>query len=153
MRFYLIDRITECRPGEFARGVKNVTLSEDFMEAHFAGIPVMPGTMILEGMAQLSGYLLSITRNPDAPHKEKALLSMVEKAKFRQIVRPGDQLVLESKLLSFHEESAKVECVASVDGTAVVDARLMFYFADLPNETLEADRRDIFAIWTKGSSR
>src|SRR5205823_2555723 len=117
VRFYLIDRITECQPGEWARGVKNVTLSEDFMQEHFAGIPVMPGTLILEGLAQLSGYLLSVTRNPAEPHLEKALLSMVEKAKFRQIVRPGDQLVMESKVLSIHEDSGKVECTAAVQGT------------------------------------
>ena len=57
MRFLLIDRIDEIRPGEFARGVKNVTMSEDFMQDHFPGFPVFPGTLIIEAMAQLGGYL------------------------------------------------------------------------------------------------
>jgi len=152
MRFYLLDRITECVPGEVARGIKNVTLSEDFMEEHFAGIPVMPGTLILESLAQLSGYLLAVTQYPDDPHKHKAVLSTVEKAKFRKVVRPGDQLALESRLLSIREDAGKVECTASVMEDIVVTTRLMFYFADLKNEVLEANRREIFSIWRTGAS-
>ena len=152
MRFYLLDRVTECEPGKRARGLKNVALSEDFLEEHFAGIPIMPGTLILEGLAQLSGYLLARTVSPDAPHKHKAILSMVEKAKFKRVVRPGDRLVYETQILSIHADSGKVDCTATVDLELAVQARLLFYFADLSNELLEANRREIFSIWTRGSS-
>ncbi|MBI4864229.1 MAG: 3-hydroxyacyl-ACP dehydratase FabZ [Candidatus Riflebacteria bacterium] len=152
MRFYLLDRVTECEPGKLARGVKNVTLSEDFLDEHFAGIPIMPGTLILEGLAQLSGYLLARTASPDAPHKHKAVLSMVEKAKFRQVVRPGDQLKFEARLVTIRDDSGKVDASATVEGEVVVSAQLVFYFADLKNDLLEANRREIFSIWTTGAS-
>lgn len=153
MRFYLIDRITECRPGERASAVKAVSLSEDFMDQHFAGVPIMPGSMILEGLAQLAGYLLARTACPEAPWKHKALLSMVEKAKFHQVVRPGDMMHLEVQLLSLQETAAKVDATALVGGERVATARLLFSFHSIDNELLEANRREIFAIWTTGASQ
>lgn len=152
MRFYLLDRITECEPGQLARGLKNVTLSEDFLEQHFSGIPIMPGTLILEGLAQLAGYLLARTAMPDAPHRHKAVLSLVEKAKFIRVVRPGDQLLYEARLVSIKEDSGKVDCSATVGGEPAATARLMFYFAGLSNDLLEANRKETFAIWTTGAS-
>jgi 3-hydroxyacyl-[acyl-carrier-protein] dehydratase len=153
VRFYLIDRILECLPGERAVGIKAVALSEDFMEQHFAGVPIMPGTMILEGLAQLSGYLLARTAAPEAPHRHKAVLTMVERAKFLQVVRPGDTLRLESRILAIHEDSAKVDAEASVNGERVASARMLFSFRDLDNEILEANRKAIFSIWTTGTSQ
>ena len=153
MRFYLIDRITECVPGERASAIKAVSLSEDFMAQHFAGVPIMPGTLILEGMAQLAGYLLARTASPDAPHKHKALLSMVEKAKFVQPVRPGETLHLGVRIVSLHEDSAKVDASATVGGMTAASARLLFSFHAIENELLEAERRAIFAIWTSGASQ
>jgi 3-hydroxyacyl-[acyl-carrier-protein] dehydratase len=153
VRFYLVDRVLECEPGVRALGVKSVALSEDFFEQHFSGIPVMPGTMILEGMAQLSGYLLARTLSPAAPHKHKAILSMVERAKFLRPVQPGSCLRLESRILKVHEDSAKCDCEATVDGETVGSARLMFTFRTLENDLLEANRQQTFAIWTTGSSQ
>lgn len=152
MRFYLIDRILECRAGERATAVKSVSLSEDFMDQHFAGVPIMPGSLILEGMAQLAGYLLACTASPAAPYKHKALLSMVEKAKFIQVVRPGDTMRLECQILSLHDDSAKVDATASVGDAKVASARMLFSFHTIDNALLEANRREIFAIWTTGSS-
>ena len=153
MRFYLIDRITECRAGERASAVKAVSLSEDFLDQHFAGVPIMPGSMILEGLAQLAGYLLARTAMPAAPHKHKALLSMVEKAKFLQVVQPGSLLKLDCTLVSMHEDSAKVDGVASVGDARVATARMLFSFHTIENDLLEANRREIFAIWTTGTSQ
>lgn len=153
MRFYLIDRITECRAGERATALKAVSLSEDFMDQHFAGVPIMPGSMILEGMAQLAGYLLAVTAMPQAPHKHKALLSMVEKAKFMQVVRPGHMLRLECQLVALHEDSAKVDGTALVGDQRVASARMLFSFHTIENDLLEANRQEIFAIWTTGTSQ
>jgi len=153
MRFYLIDRITECRPGERATAIKAVSLSEDFMDQHFAGVPIMPGSLILEGMAQLAGYLLARTASPEAPYKHKALLSMVEKAKFTVPVRPGDTMRMECQLVALHEDSAKVDGWASVGDARVASARMLFSFHAIDNELLEANRREVFAIWTTGASQ
>jgi 3-hydroxymyristoyl/3-hydroxydecanoyl-(acyl carrier protein) dehydratase len=152
MRFYLLDRVTECEPGKRAAGIKAVSLSEDYMEHHFAGVPVMPGSLILEGLAQLAGYLCARTAMPEAPHKHKAVLSVVEKAKFYHPVRPGDTMRLEAALLSIHPDSAMCDGTASVGDQRVATARLMFSFHTLENEILEANRRETFAIWTTGSS-
>ena len=152
MRFYLIDRITECRAGERATAIKAVSLSEDFLDQHFAGVPIMPGSMILEGMAQLAGYLLARTASPAEPHKHKALLSMVEKAKFLQVVRPGDTMKLEAVLLSLAADSAKVDGTAWVGDQRVATARMLFSFHRIDNQQLEANRREIFSIWTTGAS-
>lgn len=153
MRFYLIDRITSCEPGLRASARKAVSLSEDFLEQHFAGIPIMPGTMMLEGMAQLSGYLLACTMVPEAPHRHKAILTMVERAKFRQVVQPGNVILYESKIVQTHTDSAKCEVEARVEGELVASARLLFTFRALANDLLEENRRQTFAIWTTGASQ
>ena len=152
MRFYLIDRITECLVGERATALKAVSLSEDFMDTHFAGVPIMPGSMILEGMAQLAGYLLARTVVPAAPHTHKALLSMVEKAKFMQVVQPGDTMTLECRIVALGEDSAKVDGTASVGERKVATARMLFSYHTIENKLLEANRREIFSIWTTGTS-
>lgn len=153
MRFYLIDRITECRAGERATAFKAVSLSEDFLDQHFAGVPIMPGSMILEGLAQLAGYLLACTAMPDAPYKHKALLSMVEKAKFLSPVQPGVLMKMECTLVALNEDSAKVDGVATVGDARVATARMLFSFHQIQNDLLEANRREIFAIWTTGTSQ
>lgn len=152
MRFYLIDRILECRAGERATGVKTVSLSEDYLDQHFAGVPIMPGSLILEGLAQLAGYLIACTASPEAPWKHKALLSLVEKAKFIQVVRPGDTMHLSCALVALHEDSAKVDGTVSVGDAKVASARMLFSFHTIENELLEANRRAVFAIWTTGTS-
>lgn len=153
MRFYLIDRITDCRAGERATALKAVSLSEDFLDQHFAGVPIMPGSMILEGLAQLGGYLLAKTAMPETPWKHKALLSMVEKAKFLVPVQPGALMKLDCTLVAMNETGAKVDGVASVGDAKVATARMLFSFHTIENDLLEANRREIFAIWTKGTSQ
>jgi 3-hydroxymyristoyl/3-hydroxydecanoyl-(acyl carrier protein) dehydratase/protein-S-isoprenylcysteine O-methyltransferase Ste14 len=92
MRFLLVDAILEWEPGKQAKGVKNVSLSEDFFDDHFPLKPIMPGVLIVEGMAQLSGLLLEESMKRSG-RKVKALMSMMEKAKFRYPVYPGSQNV------------------------------------------------------------
>jgi 3-hydroxyacyl-[acyl-carrier-protein] dehydratase len=127
VRFYLVDRIEAWYPGERAEGIKCLTMTEDYLEQHFPGWPVMPGVLLLESLAQLSGYLLGDTEAREG-RKILAIMSMVEKAKFRKMVRPGDQVRLSATILSRGEDAAKVEVRAAVDGETVCDARIMFTY-------------------------
>lgn len=94
MRYLLVDHITEVEPGKRITGVKNVAMSEDFLEFHFPGNPVMPGIMLLEALVQLAGWL----RAASSDFADWFLLSEVMKCGFYGFVLPGDQVKLEVKL-------------------------------------------------------
>lgn len=89
--FLLVDRVTECVPNEKIVGIKNVTINEPFFQGHFPGNPVMPGVLMVEAMAQISGVLAF---KSGVTGKAVYFLT-IEKAKFRKPVEPGDQLRME----------------------------------------------------------
>ncbi|KJU83491.1 beta-hydroxyacyl-(acyl-carrier-protein) dehydratase FabZ [Candidatus Magnetobacterium bavaricum] len=90
----MVDRVVEIVDGESARGIKNVTINEPFFQGHFPDNPVMPGVLIVEALAQLSGILAF-----QSGMKGNTVYFMsIEKAKFRRPVVPGDQLVLDIKV-------------------------------------------------------
>ena len=93
--FLLVDKITELEPGHRCVGLKNVSSTEEFFQGHFPGHPVMPGVLILEAMAQVAGVLILVSRNTPGA---LSYFAKVEKARFLQPVRPGDQLVTEAIL-------------------------------------------------------
>ena len=107
MRFILIDRITRWEAGKTATAVKNVALSEDFFDDHFPNKPILPGVLMLEGMAQLSGLLLEEAVFEQYDQRLKALLSQVAKAKFRSPVYPGDRLAYTAEIVSINELGGK----------------------------------------------
>jgi len=123
--FLLIDRVTECKPGESLTGYKNVTFNEPFFTGHFPQRPVMPGVLILEALAQATGILAfrTVDRIPD----ENSLYYFVgiDKARFKQPVQPGDQLVLHVDFVKEKRGIWKFNGQASVDGTVVCSAELM----------------------------
>jgi 3-hydroxyacyl-[acyl-carrier-protein] dehydratase len=149
MRFFLIDKITEWNVGTHAAGIKNVTMSEDFFNDHFPKYPVMPGVLILEALAQLSGLLLEASVEKETGRKIKALLSLVERAKFRQVARPGDTLELASRILSLHEEAGKVAVIARAAGTTIAESEMMFVWTTLDDPVLEAQRRRMLEFWMR----
>lgn len=150
MRFLLIDRITSWAPGRCATAVKNVTLSEDFFDDHFPLKPIMPGVLMLEGMAQLAGLLLEEGVRQDAGRNVKALMSIVEKAKFRSPARPGDCLEYRAEVASVNELGGKVSATASLMGERIADCRLVFTFHAFENPTLEARRAEVLSLWLQG---
>ena len=123
--FLLIDRVTECIPGETLIGYKNVSYNEPYFTGHFPQRPVMPGVLILEALAQATGILAfrTLGRVPD----ENSLYYFVgvDKARFKQPVEPGDQLQLSVKFIKEKRGIWKFEGVASVDGDVVCSAELM----------------------------
>jgi 3-hydroxyacyl-[acyl-carrier-protein] dehydratase len=90
--FLLVDRIEQIRGDEFCVGIKNVTVNEPFFPGHFPGRPVMPGVLLLEGMAQTAGAICALARQGlERKHGVVFFLS-VDKARFRRPVVPGDQV-------------------------------------------------------------
>jgi 3-hydroxyacyl-[acyl-carrier-protein] dehydratase len=143
----MLDRIIEWNIGESAKGIKNVTLSEDFFDDHFPRHPIMPGVLIIEALAQLSGLLLEATIERDHNKKVKALLTMLEKVKFRNISKPGDTLILNSKILSVHEDSGRVKTVASVNEKIIAETEMIFVWVSLDDPELEKKRKQLLDFW------
>jgi len=88
--FLLVDRIIDIDGDESATGIKNVTINEPFFAGHFPGRPVMPGVLIIEGMAQTAGAICILTRGAESPRL--VYFMTIDKAKFRKPVLPGDRL-------------------------------------------------------------
>jgi 3-hydroxyacyl-[acyl-carrier-protein] dehydratase len=124
--FLLVDRIVELDL-EALRivGLKNVTINEPFFPGHFPGQPVMPGVLQLEAMAQVAGILL----NKRSMREGKiAYFVSIDGARFRRIVRPGDQLRLEITFVKARANFASVSGKITVDGQLATEAELMFSF-------------------------
>ena len=125
--FLMIDRVVEMVGDEKAVGVKNVSINEPFFQGHYPGEPIMPGVMILEAMAQLSGVLLS--QRLEHTGKVAVLLSM-DRAKMRRPVRPGDQLVIEAEALHVRTRTGHCKCRAFVGGELAAEAEIKFMLVD-----------------------
>ena len=116
------------KPGESVVGIKNVTISEPFFTGHFPQEPIMPGMLILEGMAQASAFLLLHTA--DHPEKKLMYFSGVEKARFRKPVIPGDQLRYELKLLNYRMSTCKIKGKAYVGDKVAAEATFFITLVD-----------------------
>jgi len=150
MRFILIDRITRWELGKGAEATKNVTLSEDFFEDHFPLKPIMPGVLMLEGLAEVSGLLLEETVRQDSGRNVKALLSLVERAKFRDFVKPGDQLVYQGEIESLNEQGGLMRGTIRIGTRKIGEARLLFTLHEIENPRLDSRRAELLRFWLEG---
>ena len=123
----MVDRIVELKNDSIV-GIKNVTINEPFFSGHFPDIPVMPGVLIIEAMAQVAGILV-LSSIPERKTK-LVLLAAVNEAKFRRPVVPGDQLRIEMKVIKRKTTIAKMNGVATVNGLVVAEAEMMCKLAD-----------------------
>jgi 3-hydroxyacyl-[acyl-carrier-protein] dehydratase len=126
--FLLVDRITELEPDRRVVGLKNVTVNEPFFQGHFPGMPVMPGVLIIECMAQVAGVMIY----RDMPERSKKLVFFtgIERARFRRPVIPGDQLRVEMELLKRRNNFGKLRGLATVDGKLAAEAVVTFAIID-----------------------
>jgi 3-hydroxyacyl-[acyl-carrier-protein] dehydratase len=152
MRYILLDRITSLEPPDTARGVKCVSLSDDIFQDHFPGHPVMPGALMLEALAQLGGVLIEATMRARGRSDLHALLTMVDKARFRKLVRPGDRLELEAHGVVTTEDGGRVRGLALLEGETACEAQLTFAFARVTHPKLLERRRQVLNIWLTGSA-
>lgn len=148
MRYLLIDRIHRLECNNLILAIKNVALSEDIYTEHFVGFPVMPGALLIECLAQAGTALLEVS----AELKKKALLAIVDKAKFRLQVRPGDQLTISARVISMDQISAQVEGTVNVGDRLAVSAKLTFvlensekYYPPKVRHLVEA----MYQVWLK----
>ena len=119
----LIDRVLALDPGKRIVGLKNVSIGEPFFVGHFPGQPIMPAVLVLEAMAQIGAVMVSF--NPDAAGYVTHLLS-VERVRFRRLVRPGDQLIIQVLGLRGKGRFGKGQATATVDGAVAAEAVLTY---------------------------
>jgi 3-hydroxyacyl-[acyl-carrier-protein] dehydratase len=125
--FVMVDRILSLDMGNEIVGLKNVTINEPFFQGHFPGRPVMPGVLILEGMAQVGG-IMAFCGNPEAIGNKLMFFAGIDKARFRRPVVPGDQIIFTLKLLKVKRGIMVMSAKATVDDKLVAEAELMASF-------------------------
>jgi 3-hydroxyacyl-[acyl-carrier-protein] dehydratase len=126
MRWIWIDRFLEFQKGKSAKALKNLSLAEDYFADHFPGYPVMPGTLILEGLAQTGGILVGDVND----FREKVVLAKVPYARYHREVLAGSQLLYEVDLLHLRPEGAAVGGRALVGDALVMEAEIFFAHLD-----------------------
>lgn len=149
MRFYLIDRIEEIQPNVSAKGIKCWSLSDDVFAEHFPGFPIVPGVLQIESMAQLMGILIEQSYSVSFPEAGRAypLLSIVQKAKFREPIIPGDQCIVVAKLTSLDTMRATGNAEIFVDGKLRAQSELSFTIMDgnqIPHNPFIAQRDEYY---------
>ena len=132
--FLLVDRVLSYEVSKRLTAIKNVTINEPFFVGHFPNQPVMPGVLILEALAQASGLLVNLSAQAaqnDGAQKDGAqkdalyYLVKIDKARFTQVVKPGDQLVLEVEQMRMRMRMGQFACRALVDGVEVASAEML----------------------------
>lgn len=125
--FLLVDRVIELEEGKRAIGIKNVTINDYFFQGHFPTKPIMPGVLMIEAMAQTAG----VTVLTNEAHRGKvAFFLSANNVKFRKVVKPGDQLVMEVEVLKDRPRMAHIQAKAKVGEDVVAEADMVFSFTD-----------------------
>lgn len=133
----LVDRVLELEPRARIVASKNVTINEPYFQGHFPGQPVVPGVLLVEGLAQAGGILLL---HDVEDRRQKLLYFMtIERARFRRPVVPGDQLIYEVELLRLRSTTSKLRGRALVDGEVAAEATCMSAMVDR-DESVEGER-------------
>jgi len=126
MRWIWIDKFIEFKSGQSAVAVKNVTLAEEHLHDHFPGFPVMPESLMIEGMAQTAGILVGEAK----AFQEKVVLAKIKKAVFFNYVRPGDSLKLAARIDSIASEAASTAGKITCADKLIAEIDLMFSHID-----------------------
>lgn len=128
--FLLLDKVIEFEKNKYLTAIKNVTANEPFFQGHFPEQPIMPGVLIIEAMAQASAILGELSMDTSLPEGTLYYLVGVDKARFRKIVEPGDQLSLEVNFVTVRRNIWKFSANARVDKGIVASAVLLTTVTD-----------------------
>ena len=126
MRWIWIDRFVEFQPGKRAVAIKNVSLAEEHLHDHWEAFPIMPASLMVEGMAQTAGILVGQARN----FEEKVILAKIAKAEFDDIVVPGDQITYQAEIETVAPEAAVTKGIVLKNGVPIGRVDLMFSHID-----------------------
>ena len=125
--FLLVDRVLEVVPHRRVVGIKNVSINEPFFPGHWPGMPIMPGVLVVEALAQTAGVLIAAS----IPREGKlALIAAIDGIKLRRPIVPGDQVVLEVVGERIKDHAAVVSGTAKVDGCLAAEARIRFIIVE-----------------------
>ena len=122
--FLLVDRVVECISGTSIHAYKNVSVNEPFFQGHFPGLPVMPGVLIIEALAQASAMMVTCEWPQEEIDNNVYLFAGMENVRFRQQVVPGDRLDLHCSQVRNKPNIWKLSCQALVDGKIAAQAEL-----------------------------
>lgn len=123
--FLLVDKVLSYAKLDYLTAIKNVTMNEPFFQGHFPGNPIMPGVLMLEALAQASAILSNLSRTPRDGYQFIYFFAGIDNAKFKQIVKPGDQLRLEVKLIGQKRDFWRLHGEAYVGDKLACSADLM----------------------------
>jgi len=127
----LVDRIVDYELKKWIKGIKNVTMNEQFFQGHFPGEPIMPGVLIIEALAQTGGVLALMSQEDT---DKLAFFMTINNAKFRKPVVPGDQLLFNVTVTNYRKKIVQIHGEAFVDDDLVCEADLMFSIIDKQQE-------------------
>lgn len=119
----LVDRIIEFEPMKRSVGIKNVTMNDAFFQGHYPGMPIMPGVLIVEAMAQAGACMIL---GDDSNQGKVPLIGSIDSVKFKKPVVPGDQLRSEMELVWFRNGMGRIKGEAFVDGKVVAVCEITF---------------------------
>jgi len=146
MRFHLVDRVEEICYGKYIIGVKCITLADDVFNEHFPGYPIFPGSLIMEGLAQLGGSFFEIIMNHKEIPLKRAVLTIINRLKFRKPSGPGDKLYYRADILTMRDDYGVAKLKAELEGELCADGEFTYSFLDIQNEVLQQSREDIYKI-------
>jgi 3-hydroxymyristoyl/3-hydroxydecanoyl-(acyl carrier protein) dehydratase len=150
LRFLFIDRIISFEQGKSAVGIKSVTMSEDFLADHFPSFPIMPGVLQVEAISQLASWLVYATKD----YSVKGITTEIDKVKFKDPVKPGDQMTIEVNIISWDVDGVSFRGNTKVNGKTktVIDSGKLHF---IPIEKLEDPRetREHFSVLIREKPR
>lgn len=146
MRYLLIDHITEWKPREQMRGIKNVTMSEDFLEFHFPKNPIMPGVLLFEALSQLSGWLEAVSSD----FRNWFMVNRIRKCGFYGFAFPGDQVELEVRIVPAVEPDRTVfSGLGTVGGKKKISAEFEGTIVSMDTIERIEEQKNFFQILTR----
>lgn len=143
MRWLLIDQILVCAPGEFAVGIKTFPRSELFFQDHFPGMPIVPGVLQIEMIAQLAGKCIAMKHPEILP-----VLGSVKSAKYYQNINPGEQCTIKVNITKIGKGYATADGIVEVEGRRVSTASILFGQVERTRVT-SSDFDQVIADWQR----